>query len=426
MKKVVVIGSGAGGATIAKELQGRFDVTVLEAGGEFKPFSANLRTVEALRKTQLFFDEREIQLLFPHMRISKTMDKMVLVRGHGTGGTTTLSAGNALRQDSALKEIGIDLDEEFIEIYNEIPITTDHMNKWSNTSLSFMEIAKEMKLDPVPIPKLGNYSQCRKCGQCVLGCPHGVKWDSRKFMTDAKNRGASIVLKCSAKAVEIEQDTYQAKGVWAKKHGRNVFYPADIIVIAAGGLATPQILEASNISCESKLFVDPVLCVAANVKGVNMRNELSMPFVVEHGNTIISPYFDFLSFFFNKDWKHPSSDIFSLMIKLADSNIGSCKEKRLTENDKKSLSEAVAICTSMFAEYGVAKEDVFLGTINAGHPGGMFPLTEKEAQSLHHDKLPQNVYIADASLFPESLGNPPILTIIALAKKISKKICEKF
>ena len=36
MKRALVIGSGAGGATAARELQGAFDVTVLEAGEEFR------------------------------------------------------------------------------------------------------------------------------------------------------------------------------------------------------------------------------------------------------------------------------------------------------------------------------------------------------------------------------------------------------
>ena len=32
MPHAIVVGSGAGGATVARELQGAFDVTVLEAG----------------------------------------------------------------------------------------------------------------------------------------------------------------------------------------------------------------------------------------------------------------------------------------------------------------------------------------------------------------------------------------------------------
>jgi choline dehydrogenase-like flavoprotein len=50
----------------------------------------------------------------------------------------------------------------------------------------------------------------------------------------------------------------------------------------------------------------------------------------------------------------------------------------------------------------------------------MLPLTRDSAASFHDGRLPNNVYVADASLFPESLGNPPILTIIAMAKRIGR------
>ncbi|MCD7755250.1 MAG: choline dehydrogenase, partial [Firmicutes bacterium] len=64
--------------------------------------------------------------------------------------------------------------------------------------------------------------------------------------------------------------------------------------------------------------------------------------------------------------------------------------------------------------------DIFLGTLNAGHPGGMLPLTSEESKSFHNRRLPDNLYIADATLLPESMGNPPIWTILALAKRIAK------
>jgi choline dehydrogenase-like flavoprotein len=50
----------------------------------------------------------------------------------------------------------------------------------------------------------------------------------------------------------------------------------------------------------------------------------------------------------------------------------------------------------------------------------MLPLTRDNATSFHDDRLPDNLYVADASLFPESLGNPPILTIVAMAKRIGR------
>jgi choline dehydrogenase-like flavoprotein len=118
------------------------------------------------------------------------------------------------------------------------------------------------------------------------------------------------------------------------------------------------------------------------------------------------------------------------MIKLADSNAGSVNRKNiiktLTGADKERLQEGVEICRKILSRYGIKKDTIFLGTINAGHPGGMLPLTEQEAETFHNPRLPENLYVADATLFPESLGNPPILTIMAMAKRVSKIITEQY
>ena len=420
MKRVIVVGSGAGGAAAARKLQGKFHVTVLEAGREFKPFTFSLYALEKLKKTGLFFDEREIQLLFTSMKVRKTVDRMVMVSGSGLGGTTTLSAGNALRMDRGLKDIGIDLDHEFEELHSEIPITNDHQNKWGDTTKRLFEICREMDLDPQPIPKFGDYTGCTGCGRCVLGCRFGVKWDSRRFLKDALDKGAELVTGC--KVLKVVNENGTVKGVQAQKG----FYPADIVILAAGGFSTPVILQNSGIECESRLFVDPVLCVAAEYKGSLQNKELSMPFAVQREHYILSPYFDYLSFFFNKSWRYPASDTLTLMIKLADSSTGSIDNKNikktLTGIDKVRLREGIELCRDILGRYGVKKENTFLGTINAGHPGGMLPLTRQEAETFHNPKLPENLYVADATLFPESLGNPPILTIMAMAKRVSKII----
>ncbi|MGZ5424244.1 MAG: choline dehydrogenase, partial [Candidatus Aminicenantales bacterium] len=134
MPTAIVVGTGAGGAAVAKELQGSFDVLILEAGREFRPLSLDLRITERLKRLGLLFDEREIRLIFPSMKIQKTREGMVLVRGIGTGGTTTLATGNALRCDRGLKAIGIDLDAEFAELDREIPISIAHRRLWNETT----------------------------------------------------------------------------------------------------------------------------------------------------------------------------------------------------------------------------------------------------------------------------------------------------
>lgn len=426
MKKAIVVGSGAGGATIAKELQGRFQVKICEAGKEFRPFSWNLGLLEKVKKTGLFFDEREISLLFPAMRIQKTKDKMVLVKGICTGGTTTLSAGNALRMDQELKAIGINLDDEFAEVNDEIPISSDHQHLWWQTTREIFKAFQEMGLDPEPIPKMGRYGRCQSCGRCVIGCPKGAKWDSRHFLREAVAKGAELITNCRVTRIVIEKG--EAIGVEARQGFRTRFIPADLVVLSAGGLGTPPILQNSGLECEPNLFVDPVLCVAAEWSRYFQNQEMPMPFVAQREHFILSPYFDYLSYFFNREWKYPARSILSLMIKLADTNSGRVSphgvEKELTGLDHDRLKDAVSLCHSVFEHLGISRDRTFLGTLNAGHPGGMLPLRKSEAKTFHRSELPGNCYVADASLFPKPLGNPPILTIIAMAKRVAKVCLE--
>jgi hypothetical protein len=145
-------------------------------------------------------------------------------------------------------------------------------------------------------------------------------------------------------------------------------------------------------------------------------------------NVFLSPYFDYLSFFYNRRWRLPGLSILSLMIKLADSSDGASAPRRtrkaLSNQDQATLSGAVQVCRKILVNLGVSEDSLVLGTVNAGHPGGMLPLTRREAASLHPERLPENLYVSDASLLPRSLGNPPILTVMALAKAIGKMIKE--
>jgi choline dehydrogenase-like flavoprotein len=425
MKRAIVVGSGAGGAVMAKELQDAFDVTVLEAGAEFRAFAYPPDLLGRIRPTGLFFDERLIHLAFPRMVVTQSASGLLIVSGRGTGGTTPLSAGNAVRADHNLKKIGIDLEAEFQELAREVPITTAHRQNWRPVTGELFAICERMGLQPEPLPKFGDLGNCVNCGLCVLGCKYHAKWDARQFLAIALAKGAQLVTNCRVERVLVEGG--RASGVFARKGLRTRFYPADLVVLAAGGLGTPLILQQSGLACESGLFVDPVLCVAAEWENALQNREFSMPFAAFQANYFIAPYFDYLSFFFNRKWRKPGANILAMMIKLADTANGSISGKKvfkeLSAADQAKLTEAIALCTEIFRHLGVPRERLFLGTINSGHPGGMLPLTAAEKESLRHPSLPSNLYIADTTLLPGSLGRPPILTTMALAKRIAK-ICR--
>ncbi len=351
---------------------------------------------------------------------------MALVRGRCVGGTTTISAGNALRMDKDIRQLGIDLDGEFDELSREVPVSADHEKGWRADTRELFAACREMGLSPRPTPKLIDFRKCRRCGRCIIGCPTGAKWDARAMVEQAVARGAAVRDGHRVESVRIEGG--RATGVWAVHRARRTFISADVVVRAAGGLSSPQILARSGIPADERLFVDPVLCIAGRREGTGPRGEISMPFVVQRDGCIISPYFDYLSFFYNRAWRAPGSTIISLMVKLADSSDGGFGprgvRKQLTDDDRARLSDAIGVCRGVLLRLGVPEESLVLGTVNAGHPGGSIPLTARDAATLHPGRLPPNLYVSDASLLPRSLGNPPILTIMALAKAIGKKIKE--
>jgi ferredoxin len=379
-------------------------------------------------------DPRLIHLLFPAMHVTMTSEQMALVCGMATGGTTTLATGNALRADEGLQKVGVDLGAEDDALHDDLPISTGHERRWRTVTRELFMACTTLGLDPVVTPKLVDYSRCTRCGRCVLGCPSGAKWDSREHLGQAVARGATLLTGSTVERVvraEGERGSGKATGVLVRRHGRREFLPADLVVLAAGGLGTPALLARSDIETEDRLFVDPVLCVAAPVPASRMDEEVPMPFFVEGDGYIISPYFDYLSFFFSPGWRGPRHDIAALMIKLADSEAGSVDGRRrvikeLSVRDKQRLCMARESCVEIFARFGVPRDSIFLGTLNAGHPGGMLPLSERERDTLHSPQLPENVYVADASLLPDSLGKPPILTIMALARRIASVCLERF
>ena len=356
------------------------------------------------------------------MRINKAQDGMVHVRARGVGGTTTLATGNAVRYDAYLRELGIDLNAEFEELTGEVPQSTAHRARWSKLTERLFQTFEELGLDPQVTPKfMEDPSRCVACGKCVLGCRFGAKWTADALIRDID--GVELVKDAAVRRVLIEGG--RATGVEVRHGPVAQTLLADLVVLAAGGLGTPQILDASGIPASPTLFVDPVLCIAAPWEGAHLDRQLPMPFVSQQRDYILLPYFDWLSFFFNRAWRRPSGDIMSIMIKMADTSVGFFDgrhlDKPLGEADYEVLARAVDQVYGVFEAMGVPAEQTFYGTLNAGHPGGCYPLTQAEAQTLHHATLPSNLYLADSSLFPRSMGNPPMLTIMALAKKVVRR-----
>lgn len=425
---VLVVGAGAGGAAAARALAKHFHVKILDQGKDTNAFRRGLSTLVSLRKTGLLYDERMASWLIRRMMVRKGDDGMLLVSGHGPGGTTALAAGNGVRADEGLVALGLRLDEEFSRLERDLKIVPCCENRWTQSTRKLYGIFKDLGLNPTPTPKFVDFSRCTRCGKCVMGCERLARWDARQFVAEAIQSGAELLQRAEVERIEIRGN--RAIGVRLKKRlGRHAIIPADHVVLAAGGLGTPKILEHSEISTFPTLFVDPVLCVAAEVPSAKQDNEIPMPFVARQGPALLSPYFDWLSFFFDHRWRLPSSNILSLMIKLADTPSGHVTaegvvHKKLTITDHAHLDQALQTCHTIFNRLGIPSERLFLGMVQAGHPGGTLALTKRTCSNLHDPALPDNCWVADSSLLPGPFGMPPILTIMALAERVAKHISK--
>ena len=367
MKKAIVVGSGAGGCMAAREIALRgYEVTVFEAGHDFRPLELDLQRLEFARKAGLFLDERMIELLFPAMRIQKGQVGLVHVTGRAVGGTTTLATGNALRYDRYLTNLGIDLNEEFAELEREVPQTTEHRANWSALTERLFATFEQLGLAPQVTPKfMEDPTRCVTCGKCVLGCRYGAKWTCDQLLVGLDG----VTVKRGAKVERVITENGKATGVVVQRGPRRETHPADLVILAAGGLGTPVVLEASGIPTRPTLFVDPVLCIACRWEGAHLDTQLPMPFVSEQPDYILSPYFDWLSFFFNGKWRRPAHDIMSIMIKYKDSSAGfyngTMLDKPVTPHDQDVIERSVEEATRVLEHMGISRADVFLGTLNA-------------------------------------------------------------
>lgn len=421
--RAIVVGSGAGGAMAARQLAREgMQVLVLEAGGAFKALSRKVTLAEPLRRAGLLGSERMAKRFLSNMWIARSSEELVLVRGIGAGGSTTIACGNMLRATRGLEGIGLDLSPEYDRIEAELALSTFPRVRWRPTSAEMFDVAESKGLGPTPTPKALDALRCESCGLCEVGCATGAKWDSRRWLSQARRAGAEVRLDSPVGRVVVEGG--KAVGVVAGRGGGTEVLRADMVVLAAGGIGTAQILRASQLPVEDRLWADIVLTVGGRKVDADMLHEPPMVWYTRHDRYIVSPYLDILSHWFHRPWRKVGvRDRVGVMVKMADDSVGRVEEdgtvrKELTSGDRDRLDGASALVEGIMSESGVQGPFVH-GMLNGGHLGGTVPLQREDVGSMHPGSLPQGLYVADLSLLPQSQGMPTMLTAAALAMRVA-------
>jgi choline dehydrogenase-like flavoprotein len=252
----VVIGSGAGGSVVAKELaEAGLNVIVLEEGAYFTRADFGGAPWERLQRLYRA-NGTTIALGTP---------AIPLPMGRAVGGTTLVNSGTCFRTPDRVLErwgstFGIDgIDPAAMKPYFDRVEKILHVKPVPDELLGpnarvFQRGVAKLGLHGAPIKR--NIAGCRGCGVCAFGCPSDAKQATHiSYLPRAQHAGATIYARCRARQIVV--DGGRARGVVADlvdERGEpkaTLTVRAKVVVIAAGAVHTPALLQANALANRS-------------------------------------------------------------------------------------------------------------------------------------------------------------------------------
>jgi choline dehydrogenase-like flavoprotein len=427
--EVVVAGSGPGGATVARALarQGK-RVLLLERGIDQRAHSYYGTYAGAL----IYTDHRS--LLF-------TQEGLNIIRPLMVGGATSMYCGCAAAPPDWLKgKYGVDIDTEVCETIEELEIAPLPPELRGRASTRVAEAARALGYDWQPQLKFMSPGRTRRfsCGaKCMLGCRCGAKWSAAEYVDEAVAAGARLLTRATVERVLVEGG--HAAGVAGMLAGRPFSVTAGTVVLAAGGIGTPRILQASGFADAGQgMTMDVTSMVYGFVKERGAGNEPPMTWSWEDRetgfmlSTLIDPWLLYPIITALKGWRYPLywprwNNLLGVMIKLKDDVSGGVFpngkiSKPLTAHDRPRLQMAENLSRQILCKAGAEPADMFMTPLRGTHPSG----TVRIGTMLNSDLRTETpgLYVCDASVFPEALARPTVLTIIGLGKRLAQHLAH--
>lgn len=419
----IVIGSGPGGATVAKELTDKGKkVLILEWGsnapvkGSLPQFAANA----GIPGKNLLFADKKL---------------LGMVRGTFTGGSSVFYCATAFDPPyETLNSYGIDLQTEVSELKEELPIAPLSDDLVGPAAKRMMDSALDLGYEWKKLNKFIYQDKCRLgCDKCTYGCPYGAKWTARNFVEQATDNGAELIN--GAKVTKVILENNSAVGVEYTKLFKTHQVYADKIVVAAGGIGSPVILRQSGIyNAGYDFFYDPLIMVFGTVEGLHSEGEPQMAGGVHMEDdgylmtdlSFPSPLFGAHGALKLRPHRIAStSKTLMMMVKIKDNlggriTWGGGVRKSPSAEDNAKLNHGYQRARSILENAGA--KDIFSGWKLAAHPGGTVKVGEIIDSDLKtsHD----NLYVCDCSVIPEAWGLPPTLTLLGLGKRLANHLSQ--
>lgn len=482
---VAVIGSGAGGAVIAKELaEMGHSVAVVEEGGYFTRKDFRCRPVKSM--LSMYQDSGQTFTLGTPI--------CILPLGKTVGGTTTINSGTCLRiPPKVLKEwqenYGLkELNEEELGLFCErierfLYVQPADPEVVGTNNLKFKEGADKLGYSAGFLPR--NAKECEGSGLCAFGCPIDAKQSMNiSYIPEASKLGTTIYANCLAEKIVVENG--RATGVLGHfvdpdsgRKAKSIQLGAKAVILAAGAIYTPYFLLKNKLATSSgqvgkHLRIHPCAGVAASFDedvccwdGIPQSTYVDEFFeeegiMFEGATTPPEVQSNTLPYAGNKHAKLMSQfskiALFGSMV--SDTSEGSVRALpfshrpivlyNLNKNDIRRLQLSVVHLAEIWFAAGAKRVYPMLArmaeltspkqveelkrfklsgkdfTITAYHPMGTCRMGSDPTKSVVNVNCEtwdvKRLFICDASVFPTSLGVNPQMTIMAIATRTAAYI----
>jgi choline dehydrogenase-like flavoprotein len=420
---VIVVGTGPGGASVARELAANGAKVAMLEQGSAAPIKGTLGQMAAMAAV-------------PGKGAFIHRDASLLVRAITLGGTSTINFATAAPPPAAMFAVhGIDLEPALAELRAELPMAPLPDSLVGPMAARIMQAARALSLDWRKLDKMIRPEACRRgCWRCVTGCPFGAKWTARDFVDEARRHGAVLHERARVERVLVEDG--RAVGVEVQIEGETRQLRAGRVVLAAGGIGSPRLLRASNLLDGPRpFFSDPVVAVMGSVDDLdgNEPGGAEVPMAAGaswHADGIAladltlpqAMYQAFALQAGRVDRLLAHRRTLSIMVKIRDGIGGRIGQrwvdKTLQPADRDKFAKGIETARGILAQAGARQ--VFASHHFAAHPGGSLRIGEQVDGGLQ--TATPGLYVCDASVIPEPWGLPPTLTLLALGKRLGKQL----
>lgn len=469
---VCVIGSGAGGAVVAKELaEGGMRVAVLEEGRWWETDEFNARPREMTPR--LYRDAGQVATL--------GNPPIILPLGRAVGGTTLINSGTCFRTPSSVlarwrDEYGLgELTDAALEPY-------------------FRRVERILNVSQVPADLAGRnaaivrrgtealgysgdflYRNVRGCigsGVCVFGCPSGAKQHvGITYMPRAWAAGATTYT--GARAEQIELEGGRARAVVASTSGGGrLRVQCERVVVSCGAIHTPGLLRRQGLGGQSgelgrNLAIHPATAARAVMdeqvdmwrgvpqsyyvdefasEGIMLEGAAGPPDYIAMAMPAIGPEL--------RDTMLGFRQMSQFGVMVSDSSRGEVREVLgrpqirydVNERDTARFKRGLQILADIYWAAGAREVMLPVKGVPVLRGGDSSPLDNAEIRASQLELMAfhplgtaragadpakavldgnlrvhgaENVYVADGSAVPSSLGVNPQITIMSLATRLA-------